>query len=147
MCLLTAPGALRISYTTAELPSTASKACLTPSTTPWSKPSRTRSPASRVRLPDLPRGPRIRGHGLGHPFTTRCRRGHPSPQPVHRRRSQPPVLFCLGRRRQLAGKKAYQNNEPFDAFDACVNPENHQSTGTCAIQFTGLPFMGICPYF
>ncbi|KAL8760682.1 MAG: hypothetical protein Q9184_003151 [Pyrenodesmia sp. 2 TL-2023] len=69
------------------------------------------------------------------------------PNPFTDGAPSPPVFYCLDRVGQLAGRKAYQNHEPFDAFDTCVNPENHQTTGTSAIQMTGLPYMGICPYF
>ncbi|KAI4192734.1 MAG: hypothetical protein LQ346_004187 [Caloplaca aetnensis] len=58
----------------------------------------------------------------------------------------PPIIFCLKRKGQIAGTMA-TTGQPFDAYDSCYNSETQQATSTLASQFTGTPFIGICPYF
>ncbi|KAL8835379.1 MAG: hypothetical protein Q9205_003610 [Flavoplaca limonia] len=57
-----------------------------------------------------------------------------------------PVIYCLNRKGQLAGTRA-DIGQPFDAFDACVDPNTQQATGLSASQLSGTPFITICPLF
>ncbi|KAL8922232.1 MAG: hypothetical protein Q9208_005311 [Pyrenodesmia sp. 3 TL-2023] len=64
------------------------------------------------------------------------------PNPYTDGAPSPPVIVCLDRMRPPAGD---QNNKPFTALEACLNPESQPGIGTSAMQVAEIIHLYLWP--